>query len=191
MGLFDILQYSFSSLFWGVLTAGLCMALFVFLIKGWYKDAEFSPVSYLVGGILFCLLTVQCILIVGSCKIIQTAGYYEIQLTRMVEQSLSPYEEVSPLLTDDIIKQLIEEYPLLEHYISGGEFSGYTARELPHAISEELRSFMQWYIFRRILWCLAFVIVGAVCVIKTMSRRYVRESPRTRPRYKRAGRARR
>jgi len=181
MVIFDILRYSFSSMFWGLLIAVICMALFVFLIKGWYKDAMFSPISYAIGAILFILLTFQCILITGSLKIISSADYYEVQLDRMVESRPSS-EEVSMREADDVIKQMIDEYPLLEYYISGGEFSGFTAKELPHAITEELRSFMRWYIFRRILWCLGFVVVAAVLTIKSMSKQYQsRRTMKTRP----------
>ena len=169
--LFDILRYSFSSVIWGVLIAIACMALFVFLIKGWYKDASFSPISYIVGIILFLFLSIQCILIVGSLKILDTTDYYEKEISSLVDSAYDVADEVTMGQADEIIQEIIERFPLLHHYISGGEFSGYTAKELPHAIADELRSYMHWYIFRRILWCLGFVIVGVICVIKTLSRR--------------------
>lgn len=172
MVLFDILRYSISSLLWGVLTAIASMALFVFLIKGWYKDATFSFISYVVGAILFLFLSFQCILIVGSLKIIDTTDYYEAEISKIVDNAYNATDEVTMGQADDIIKTIIDKFPILHYYISGGEFSGYTAKELPHAVADELRSYMHWYIFRRILWCLGFVIVGAVCVIKSMSRNY-------------------
>jgi hypothetical protein len=170
--LFDILRYSFSSAIWGVLIAIICMALFVFLIKGWYKDATFSPISYIIGAILFVFLSIQCVLIVGSLKIISTTDYYETEISRIVDNAYDATEEVTEGQADDIIQVIIDRFPILHYYISGGEFSGFTAKELPHAIAQELRSFMRWYIFRRILWCLGFVIIGAVCVIKSLSRNY-------------------
>ena len=170
--LFDILRYSFSSFIWGVLISVGCMALFVFLIKGWYKDATFSPISYLIGAILFVFLSIQCVLIVGSLKILDTTDYYEVQIARIVESAYDATDEVSMRHADDIIKTIIDQYPLLQYYISGGEFSGFTAKELPHAIAEELQSFMHWYIFRRILWCLGFVAVGAFLVIRSLSKNY-------------------
>lgn len=181
LALFDILRYSFSSAIWGILIAGACMALFVVLIKGWYKDATFSLVSYVIGAILFLFLSIQCILIVGSLKILDTTDYYEMEITRIVESSFDAADEVTMRQSDDIIKLIIDRYPLLHYYIGGGEFTGFTAKQLPHAIADELRSFMHWYIFRRILWCLGFVIVGAVCVIKSLSKKYVtlRRSERT------------
>ena len=172
MILFDILRYSFSSMIWGILIAVACIALFVFLIKGWYKDATFSPISYVVGAILFLFLSFQCILIVGSLKIISMTDEYEQRITSIVESAYSPSDMVSMPQASDVIDTIIDEFPILEYYIGGGEFSGFTAEQLPHAIADELRSFMRWFIFRRILWCLGFVIVGAICVIKSLSKNY-------------------
>ena len=159
------------------------MALFVLLIKGWYKDATFSPVSYLVGIILFVLLSVQSVLVVGSLKIIDMSDVYEHRINTIVENAYSSYDEVSLGQASDIIDEIIDEYPILQYYIGGEEISGYTAKELPHAIAQELRSFMRWYIFRRILWCLGFVLIGAVCVIWSMSGNYYRKQRYQRPQY--------
>lgn len=148
------------------------MALFVFLIKGWYKDATFSPVSYIIGAVLFFFLSFQCVLVVGSLKIISMTDEYEQRITSIVESIYSPSEEVSISQASDVIDTIIDEFPILEYYIKGGEFSGYSASQLPHAIADELQSFMRWYIFRRILWCLSFVIVGAISVIRSMSKTY-------------------
>lgn len=177
MVLFDILRYSLSSMVWGVLIAVICLGLFIFLIKGWYKDATFSPISYVVGVILFLFLTFQCILIVGSMKIIDMSDEYENRITTIVNSVYSSSDEISLSQASDVIDRIIDEYPILNYYISGGEFSGFTARELPHAMAQELRSFMRWYIFRRILWCLAFVIIGAICVIKSLSNNHSRQRP--------------
>ena len=169
--LFDILRYSIGSVIWGILIALCSMALFVFLIKGWYKDAVFSPVSYAIGFIVFLFLSFQCILIMGSLKIISMTDDYEQQIASLVE-IYAPESEVSQAQASDIIDHIINEYPILEYYIGGGEFMGYTSKELPSAIAMELRSFMRWYIFRRIMWCLVFVVLGAVLVIKSISNNY-------------------
>jgi len=168
---FEILSYSFSSLIWGTLISAACMSLFIFLIKGWYKDATFSPISYIVGIILFFFLSFQCVLIVGSLKIISMIDVYEQQVASLVE-SFPSNEEISKSQASDVVDAIINEFPILEYYIGGGEFTGYTAGELPSAIAQELRTFMHWYIIRRLLWCLGFVIVGATCVIKSLSQSY-------------------
>lgn len=172
MVLWNIIQYSIGSLVWGVLIAVLCMALFVFIIKGWWKDAMFSIWSYIIGFVLFVLLAFQCTMIVGSLKIIDTTDTYEAYFNEIVDNIYEGWEEVPTEQADIIIKKAIAEYPLLEYYIGGGDFSGFNAKQLPGAIAEELRSFMRAYITRRLSWCLGFVLVAGVLGIKTLDKRY-------------------
>ena len=108
--LYDILRYSFSSVIWGILIAVACMTLFVFLIKGWYKDATFSPISYVVGAILFMFLSFQCVLIVGSLKILDTTDYYEMEITRIVDSTYDSVDEVSMGQADEIIQVIIDSF---------------------------------------------------------------------------------
>ena len=178
--LLDLFRYSISSVFWGILIAVLFMALFVFLIKGWYKDAQFTLPGIIVGALLFILLSVQCILIMGSLSIMRATKYYEVQFERIVENRFPPTEYVSLRQADDVVKEIIYENPILQYYIGGGEFEGFQAHELPHAIASELHSFMRWYTFRRLLCCLVFAVVGAIIVIKTMDK--PQQSSRSSPR---------
>lgn len=202
---FDIISFSAGSLFWGILVGLVCMTLFFLIIKGWYKHAEASPATYLVGGILFILLSIQCTLIAGAVKIINTTDYYEEQLERIVNQStptaaadsgkdilgnlMSMFlgsnplgsgedREVSKAESEKITEQLVEEYPILSNYFDYGEFTGYTVKELPHAMAETIVRYMKTFILYRLLWCLGFVVVGAILVIKTMQIGYSMERRR-------------
>jgi small-conductance mechanosensitive channel len=166
--LWNIIQFSFSSLIWGILIALLCMALFVFIIKGWWKNALFTIWSYLIGAILFIFLVFQCTMIVGSLKIIDTCEEYEVFFRQVVDSAYEGWEEVTKDDSDIIIKKTIAEYPLLEYYIGGGDFRGFNAKQLPTAMADELRSFMWAYIVRRLLWCLGLVLVAGVLGIKTL-----------------------
>lgn len=170
MILWNIIQYSIGSLVWGILIAVLCMALFILIVKGWFKDAMFSIWSYIIGIILFVLLAFQCTMIVGSLKIIDTTDTYEAYFTEIVDNIYDGWEQVPTEQADVIIKKAIGEYPLLDYYIGGGDFSGFNAKQLPGAIAEELRSFMRAYITRRLLWCLGFVLVAGVLGIITLDR---------------------
>ncbi|MBR4845095.1 MAG: hypothetical protein IKU98_01600 [Bacteroidaceae bacterium] len=180
--LWNIIQFSFSSLLWGILIALLCMALFVFIIKGWWKNALFTIWSYLIGAILFLLLIFQCTMIVGSLKIIDTCDEYEAYFRQVVDNAYEGWQEVTKEDSDIIIKKAIAEYPLLEYYIGGGDFRGFNAKQLPVAMADELRSFMWSYIIRRLLWCLGFVIVAGIWGIMTLgkyNKRQKLERPRT------------
>ncbi len=170
--LFDILINSISSVIWGILISIICMTLFFLLIKGCYKDATLSPISYVTGAVLFLLLSFQCILIVGSCKIISTTGEYEKDLKAIVD-SYGPDEMLDQEEAAELIQKFIDAYPVLGHYVTAsGEYYG-SVRELPHTLVNELHTMMYWYIFRRILWCLGFTIVAAIIVVKSLSRPYV------------------
>ena len=167
--LWNIIQFSFSSLLWGILIALLCMALFVFIIKGWWKNALFTIWSYLIGFVLFLLLIFQCTMIVGSLKIVDTCDEYEAYFRQVVDSAYEGWQEVSQRDADIVIKKSIAKFPLLEYYISGGEFSGHSAENLPTVMADELRSFMWSYIIRRLLWCLGFVLVAGILGIKTLN----------------------
>lgn len=178
MLLWNIIQYSISSLLGGVLTAIVCLALFVFIIKGWWKDAMFSIWSYIIGVVLFLLLSFQCTMIVGSLKIIDTVDEYKAYFTEIVDNAYEGWEQVPADVAEAVIDKAIEECPLLEHYIGGGEFTGFSAKELPTAMTEELRSFMKVYIVRRLLWCLGFVLVAVALGIMTLDKPYAQSARR-------------
>lgn len=178
MLLWNIIQYSISSLLGGVLTAIVCLALFVFIIKGWWKDAMFSIWSYIIGVVLFLLLSFQCTMIVGSLKIIDTVDEYKAYFTEIVDNAYEGWEQVPADVAEAVIDKAIEECPLLEHYIGGGEFTGFSAKELPTAMTEELRSFMKAYIVRRLLWCLGFVLVAVALGIMTLDKPYAQSARR-------------
>lgn len=178
-GLFELLKFSFSSIVWGIFITIVCMTLFFVLIRGWYKSATFKPVSYLIGIILFFLLSFQCTMIVGALKIIHISDEYESQIQQVVNKYYSPMQEVEEEQSRELIQMLIEENPVLEYYVGGGEFTGYSAAELPQAVGKALRTFLRWYILRRLLWCIGFVVVGAILVIRTISQSYSRQRQST------------
>lgn len=167
----DIISMSVGSLVWGLLISLSCMALFAFIITSWWKDALFTVWSYLIGAVLFLLLAVQCTLIVGSLKVMDTVDEYEALWMEIVDNLYDGSEGVSAHASDEFVKQAIDQFPLLGYYVSGGEFSGYNARQLPAVMAEELRSFMRGYLVRRLLWCLGFVVIAGALGIWSLTRR--------------------
>lgn len=145
------------------------MALFALAVKGWLSNAHLSPATYLIGIVLFIFLAIQCTLISGSLKIIDTIDEYQSFFSNIVNDVYDGWEKVTETDADVVIQKAIDKYPLLSYYISGGEFSGYSARELPEAIADELRGTMWAYIGRRLLWCIGFVIAASLLGIKTIS----------------------
>ena len=178
MWLRGIIDYSFSCLMWGVLIAFICTVIFVFILKGWRRDTMFSIWTYLIGGTLFVFMAFQCTMLVGSIKLINTVDEYKAYFTEIVDNAYEGWEQVPDDVAEVVIDKAIEECPLLEHYIGGGEFTGFSAKELPTAITEELRSFMKAYIVRRLLWCLGFTLVAGILGIMTLNRHYATSAKR-------------
>ena len=169
MGLLDLLRFSFSSLVWGILITVICLVLFFVLIRGWHKNATFTLISYLIGLVLFILLSFQCTLIMAAIKIVNISDFYASKIQQLMQHSFYDNQEVTLQQSQQIIEGLVDAYPVLGHFFQSGEFTGYTAVELPEAMRGEMCSFLRYFIFRRLLWCLAFVILGAIGVIWTLN----------------------
>lgn len=179
----EIIKYSASSAVWGFFIGIFCILLFYVLIKGWWKNAHFGCVSYLIGAVLGIVLIYQSILICGSIAIIKAAGSCEPVLEEIVNQYSDNAEKVmTPEESDKIMKDLTVRNPLVAYYIDGADFEGYTARELPHAMVSQLKSYMGWFVFRRILWSLGLSVFAAVLVNKMMSKQFQPHSERERSR---------
>lgn len=169
--LLDIIRYSTGSLVWGIIIGVVCMVLFFLIIKGWYRKAMFNKWSYLFGAILAILLSYQCTLMCGAFKINATAENDKPWLHGVIEGMYdNPNDYVDVEVSTMVVEDWVRQSPLLARYISTGYFSGYTRDDLPDVMIETLHKYMNWFILRRVLWSLGFVIVAAVLVIMTMSK---------------------
>lgn len=165
-----LIEFSLSSIFWGILIAAVCIAIFVFLIKGWWKNAMFTIPTYIVGVILFVLLSIQCILICGAIKIIDLSDFVQVEVERIIDLNYMPDCTLSVGEADNVIQELIGKFPILGNYIGSGYFEGHTTESMPLAAKEALEDFMTSYITRRLLWCLGFTVIAAIIAIKTINK---------------------
>lgn len=129
----------------------------------------FTIPTYLIGIILFLLLSVQCILICGAIKIIGFADYVQVEIEHIVNNNFGPGTNLTVGEADNVIQELIDNYPILANYIGSGYFEGHTTESMPMAAKEALIDFMTSYIIRRLLWCLGFTAIAAIIAIKTIS----------------------
>lgn len=165
--LFNILAYSISSLFFGLLITIAGVVLMFFLIKSWRRGAAFSPASFVVGAVLFCLLAYQSVLFCGAVTIKSYSDDVEAAINDMVKD----IPEDMAFSRDDsqsLLDRIGEEWPLVQYYVNMADFSGHNCNTIATAMANELRSYMNRFMLRRLGWCLLFVIGGAVVVIKTM-----------------------
>ncbi len=167
--LFDIMYYAIGSFFLGVILTLLGMILMFFLVKSWLKNAEFTLASYIVGGVLFFFLAFQTVLLCGAVTIKSYVGDVELYVNNLVS-GLSQSVVLSSQDSQEILESISNEFPLVGYYVDIADFSGHTPLTIAASMAEELGSYMNWYILRRLLWMLLFIAIGAFAVIKTMDK---------------------
>ena len=169
ISLFEILQYSVGSLFWGILWTLLGMALLFFLIKGFYPKSVFTPISLVTGVVLFFFLAFQSILICGAVKVKSLSAELETSIDGYIPNSWKQYgKEVTAADSQQIVENLGVDYALFSHYINWADFEGHSADKVASAMVEEFNSFLNAFIWRRVGWSLFFVLLGTFMVIRTL-----------------------
>lgn len=166
--LINIFMYSIGSIFLGVLLTVLGIFLMFIFIRLWWKKGNFTPFSFLVGVILFFFLSFQSILLCGAVTIKSYCDDVEYAIDNMVSHVPNDMvftQEDSQALLHEISLQ----WPLVGYYVDLADFEGHTPSTIAFAMTNELRSFMNCFILRRLGWSLLFILVGAIIVIKTIS----------------------
>lgn len=158
------------SLLLGVFLTILGIVLMFVLIRSWWRDSTFTPMSFVVGGILFFFLAFQAVLLCGAVTIKSYCDDVEMAIDGMVA-NVSDDILFSTEDSQQILDRISEEWPLVGYYVNMADFQGHTSATIGSAMADELRSYMNWFILRRVCWSLAFVVVGAIIVIKTITRR--------------------
>ena len=165
--LFNILAHSIGSLFIGLLITFVGVSLMFFIIKSWRRGALFSPLSFVVGAVLFCLLAFQSVLFCGAVTIKSYSDDVERAINGMVE-GIPDGVAFSQADSQQLLDSISREWPLVGYYVNLADFSGHTPATIASAMADELRAFMNRFMLRRLGWCLLFVVVGAAVVLKTM-----------------------
>ena len=165
--LVDIFMYSLGHLFLGIFLTVIGVVLMFVLIKSWYKNAQYSVLSFIVGGILFLFLSFQSVLLCGAVSVKSYSA--ELQSTvNLWVQRLPSATTFTQQESQEILENLMEQRPLISHFIESADFTGHTPASIAEAMIDELNSFMNAYILRRVLWSLFFVVVSVIIVIKSM-----------------------
>lgn len=166
--LINILMYSMGSLLLGVLLTIIGIVLMFMLIRSWWRNSTFTLMSFVVGVILFFFLSFQAVLLCGAVTIKSYCGDVE----KTINDLVSNVPQDIPFSTENsqqILDRISEEWPLVGYYVNMADFQGHTSATIGAAMADELRSYMNRFIWRRVAWSLCFVVVGAIIVIKTIS----------------------
>lgn len=165
--LFNIISYSIGNLFLGVLLTAVGVALMFFIIRSWFSNRAFTPISYVVGAILFLFLSFQAILLCGAVTIRSYSTDVEEAINGWV-RDVPEYVTFDEENSQAILESIQAEWPLVGYFIGGADFTGHTPLNIASAMADELRAYMARFIWRRVGWSVLFVVVAAFVVIQTM-----------------------
>lgn len=166
---FKLLRTRWEICFLGVILTIVGVALMFVLIQSWRSNCTYTPLSYITGGILFLFLSFQAVLLCGAVTIKSYTDDVEHAINGWVANVPSDVQ-FDQEASQNVLERITEEWPLVGYFVGGADFTGHTSESLGPAMAEELRSFMNYFILRRIGWSLLFIICGAVIVIKSMER---------------------
>lgn len=165
--LLEILSYSIGYVFWGAFLTFLGVFLMFFLIKAWRKNYQFTLISFIVGVILFFFLSFQSILLCGALSIKSYSDEFESTINSLVSQ-LPSTTQFTQDDSQQVLDYLTSDRPLVGYFVNWADFSGHTPQTLATAMVDELNSTMNYYILRRVLWSLFFVVTSVILILKTM-----------------------
>ena len=167
--LINIIMYSIGNLFLGIFLTIVGVLLMFFIIQSWYRNSKFSVISYIVGAILFLFLSYQSVLLCGSV----TVKSYCDDVETAINGWVSPIPENISFTQSDsqlILEKITKEWPLVGYFVGGADFTGHTSADIAESMMDELKVFMNWFILRRVLWSVLFIVISAALVIKTMDK---------------------
>lgn len=164
----DVLYYAFGSMLLGVFITIIGVGLLFYLVKSFYPKYTFTPITYIVGVILFILLSYHSILICGAFKIKGMADDIGESINYFVEDYYIPGQEITDVEAQQIAEHLMEEYPLFACYVGGATSYGNTTSTIAQSLVDECHEFMNIFILKHLGWCVTFIAIGTFVVIKTM-----------------------
>ena len=167
----DIMFYSAGSLIIGLLlTIGIVVLLFV-LIKSFFPNSAFSPVSIIAGIVLTFFLSFKMVTMCGAISLKWMCDDFEQFISNSMPQELIDADiPLSESDTDALIEKAIEEYPIFASYVYSGTFTGFTSGNIAHTMAETLDEFLTQFIVESILWSLLYMVIAGVIVIWSLKR---------------------
>lgn len=169
-----LLKYSIGSLLYGGLVTLISMTFIILLMKGWYKDRAFKPISFVLLGILSIIVLWNSTKICGALKIKSDVSSAQSLIEHAIEEISGEYIISDNHLSDylqsnDSFQEAISLYPLLNYCVDYFDLSSVQSiAELPSTACNAIKNKLDKLIVNALIWLLAFVAAGGIVVVKTM-----------------------
>jgi len=166
-----ILKYSIGSLIYGGLITVIFLAIFIFLIKGWHKDAVFKPISLVALGVLALIIFFNSTIICGAQAMKSDISSIKSSVENIIESTgIKGNLEADSLQSNSFMQEVTDRYPIINSIANQCDISGSQVAQLPSTICDTLTDYLNGIIVKALLWTLAFVVIGTIVVIMTLDR---------------------
>lgn len=162
----------FGSILWGALISIVITSL-VFLVCH-LLDRGHSPLTYIVLAVLLFFTGFQSTMMVGAMYVKGIASDIGDYATMLVDSGENMAGEVADF--NELRNQIEAEFPLASTLLDNIDTSGLQAyleegNSIANYITDDVKSTINYYILRRILWMVGFVIVAFVAIFLLNRRR--------------------
>lgn len=171
--LYDILTYSAGSLIIGLIVTLLLVGLLFFIVKGFFPQSTFSPLSIVVGVVLTFFLGYRMITMCGAISLKWMCDDFETYINGLIpEKMLQEAVPLSESETDVIMDKALNEFPILSQFVGGGTFIGNDTSNIAHAMATTLNEFLNQFIWQSLLWGFVYLVIAAALVVWTLKKQW-------------------
>lgn len=163
--MFTIIGNTIACIFWGLLIASILIFILYAMLKVLYGNFRMSITGMAMCFILSILLFVQGTLMAGAFYAkgcVDDMGTFVLEMIRNNQGNVSEFTTSSE--AEKAKRQISEAFPLLSSYIShlNAEELGSGSTSMAIAVTRGIKSLINWYILRRVLWMAGMMITGGV-----------------------------
>lgn len=163
--MFAIFGNIFSCILWGFLLTVILVFLVYIILRLLSPSFTLSPVSFIIFALLLIFIFAQSFMLVGAINVKSTVNSIGGNIASMIGQVESSTQSViqqSVELKNDIA----EQYPLLSPFLNkvGVVVPDGVNGNVVLDVITEIKSSINYYILRRILWMIGFMAVGVTII---------------------------
>lgn len=155
---------------WGALAAIVVTAGVYFLCRYISIESAHAPLTYVALLVLFILTGAQATMLAGACYAKDYVADMGEQLGLFV-QSGSDHAATAAVSVDELRRQLADQFPQAAPWLEqidlsqASQLAADGGTTVADQLLDGLRSSMNYYILRRALWMIGFVVVALLVAL--------------------------
>lgn len=172
---FELLFVALGSFFYGVLLAAVTIAIMYFVLQMISKTCVKTVSFYISMAVLAVLLIVQDTFLIAAFRANDMVSAAEILIQQHIGSSS---QALNMEQVQNVLDMVVREIPLLGVFVNITNVQVDNAQDLATEMAAVLHNYLNAYIWRRIGWCGAFIVV-AVLITFFADKRNIKATPST------------